>query len=109
MSFVSSSPVADSQVGSTLTWDNVGPILASNSKTIFLVAHVDADAIGMLNNTANATGTPPAGDNVSDSDTADVEVLAPRISVTKTALPIEGTPCTNVTFSICGRKHDYVG
>ena len=102
MSFVSALPPADSQVGSTLTWDNVGHISASNSTTIYLIAHIDAGASGMLNNTANATGTPPAGDNVSDSDTAAVEALTSSIKVTKTASQSSGGGGggTGVTFTI---------
>jgi len=73
MSYVSSDPEANETEG-TITWYNVGPLDPLNSTTITLVAHIDSGASETLNNTANATGTPPTGENVTGSDTAEVEV-----------------------------------
>ncbi|RCV63177.1 protein of unknown function DUF11, partial [Methanophagales archaeon] len=92
MSYVSSSPVADSQIGTTVTWNNLGSLSTSESRTIYLIAHIDVGASGTLNNTANATGKPPAGDNVSDDCYEEVTVLAPAIQVTKVASPSAGAP-----------------
>jgi uncharacterized repeat protein (TIGR01451 family) len=78
MSYVSSSPAADSHDG-TITWNNVGPLDVGASKTIKLVARIDEGAAGMLENLACATGTPPVGADVHDCDTAVIEVLAKTI------------------------------
>src|SRR5204862_6038127 len=48
-------------------------------------------------NTAVATGTPPVGDDVTASDTADVTVVHPHISVSKT--PDEQTVTSGGTAS----------
>ncbi len=73
---------------------------SSASTTIHLVAHIDTGASGTLTDSVTATGTPPHGDDVSDTDTADVTALTPGISVTKTADPTSGAPSTDVTFTI---------
>jgi uncharacterized repeat protein (TIGR01451 family) len=100
MTYVSSSPAANTTGGTTI-WDNVGPLAAfTGSKTLYLVAHIDSDATGILNNTVNGTGTPPAGDNVSDEAYAEVTTLVPAITVTKTASPSSGAASTNVNFTI---------
>jgi uncharacterized repeat protein (TIGR01451 family) len=99
MSYISSNLTADTHHDGTITWNNVGPLAAGESKTIILIAHIDVGASGTLTDTVNVTGTPPAGDNVTDSDTANVTVLVP-ISVNKTASPTAGAPSTNVTFTI---------
>ena len=76
MSYVATGtlPIPDTVVGNTITWTNVSALSSGASTTITLVAHIDSGASGTLNNTANATGTPPTGENVTDSDTADVKV-----------------------------------
>jgi len=94
MSYVSSSPGADSHDG-TITWNNVGSLDSGDSKTIILVAHIDANAVGILTNYVNATGN-----NASDSDTANVTALTAEINVEKNADPTEGAPCANITFTI---------
>ena len=59
-------------------------------------ASVTAD----ITNTATVTGTPPIGADVTDSDTAFVDV-SPTIVVTKTADPtILGEPSGTVTFTV---------
>ena len=76
MSYVAAgtAPAPSSVVGNTITWNNVGPLNPLASKTITLVALIDLCASGTLTDSATATGTPPAGDNVTDSDTATVVV-----------------------------------
>jgi uncharacterized repeat protein (TIGR01451 family) len=60
---------------------NVGP-LAPGQVTSYTctVANVTAD----FTNVATATGTPPVGPNVTDSDDAVVDVINPRIDIAKT-------------------------
>jgi uncharacterized repeat protein (TIGR01451 family) len=65
----------------TITWDNVGPLASGNSTTIYLVAQINGDVLGTLTNEVTATGTPPEGAKVEDSDTADVTVIDARISI----------------------------
>lgn len=78
-------PIPDTVVGNTITWTNVSALSSGASTTITLVAHIDSGASGTLNNTANATGTPPTGENVTDSDTADVNVEEQPPTPTPTA------------------------
>jgi uncharacterized repeat protein (TIGR01451 family) len=81
MSYISSSPAADSHDG-TIVWNDItdgAGLVKGASKTIKLVAYIDEGAAGMLTNVVTATGTPPAGADVHDRDTADIEVLAPTI------------------------------
>ena len=102
MSYVASSPAADADNG-TVTWNDVtnGTGLAPGAgTTLSLVAHIDTGASGTLTDIVNVTGTPPAGENATDSATADVQALTPDIKVNMTASHIEGAPCTNVTFTI---------
>ena len=99
LSYVNSYPNANDTSG-PIVWDNVGPLSASGgSTTLYLIAHIDVGS-GTLNNTVNATGKPPTGDNVSDDGYAVVTRLKSGITVNKTASPTIGTPCTNVTFTI---------
>jgi uncharacterized repeat protein (TIGR01451 family) len=72
MSYVSDDSGGVENPTGTITW-NVGP-LPIGSRTIQLVAHVDMDAAGVLNNTVEVSGSPPSGDPVTDSDYAEVEV-----------------------------------
>ena len=54
--------------GQTVTWQNIAIITPSSSFTI--VYNVSADMSGTYANNATAIGTPPNGNNVSDSDSA---------------------------------------
>ena len=78
MSYVSSSPTADTHDG-TIIWNNVGPLDPGSSKTITLVARIASDASGTLTNAVTVTGTSPTGEEVTDSDTVTVTVLAKTI------------------------------
>jgi uncharacterized repeat protein (TIGR01451 family) len=60
MSFVSSTPVANVSAG-LITWTNIGPLAAGESKTLTLVAHIDPGASGKLNSTVSAEGKPIHG------------------------------------------------
>ena len=61
-----------------------------------------------LTNTATATGTPPTGDDVTADDTADVDLIAPAITIDKTvyaghSTPTVGSDCpTNTTDLVTG-------
>jgi len=70
----------------TITWD-IGSLASGNSTTIRLVASIDGDELGPLTNEVTATGTPPEGDDVEDSDTADVLAIDAKISMS----PLEDT------------------
>ena len=81
MSFVISSldmNISDGQI----TWSNIGPLVAGESKVIRLVAHIEEEAVGVLNNSVNATGALPTGDYVHNCETAQVIVIG-GICITK--------------------------
>jgi uncharacterized repeat protein (TIGR01451 family) len=87
MSYISSSPAADSH-DVTIVWNDItngAGLVKGASTTIKLVAHIDEGAAGMLENEVCITGTPPAGADVHDCDTVEIEVLA------KTIVPPEKT------------------
>jgi uncharacterized repeat protein (TIGR01451 family) len=97
MSYVSDDS-GGSVVGNTITWTT--SLGMGASQTIHLVAHINEGATGTLTDSVTATGTPPKGDDVTDSDTATVTALAPGISVEKVADPTSNAPSTDVTFTI---------
>ncbi len=68
-----------------ISW-NLGLMNPFDEVTILLVAEIDVGSSGMLYNVVNVVGTPPFGDNVSDSDGAEVEAINPDISVIKTII-----------------------
>ena len=84
-----------------ITW-NITHLDPGKSEYIELVAQINKSASGTLWNKVNATGQPPAGDNITANDTEPVEVvdISPNISVDKTVSPNKGYPLTNVTFAI---------
>jgi uncharacterized repeat protein (TIGR01451 family) len=107
MSYVSTgtSPAPDSSTENpdetwTVTWNNIGSLDPGNTTTIYLVAHIDGDELGTLINSVTATGTPTYGNDVEDTDTADVRVYHAGIDVYKTADPHCGAASTDVTFTI---------
>ena len=107
MSYVSTgtSPLPDSSTKNldgtwTITWDDIGSMAPGNITTIYLVAHIDGDILGTLTNSVTATGTPTYGDDVEDTDTADVKVYHAGIDVEKTADPGCGAASANITFTI---------
>jgi hypothetical protein len=89
MSYVSSSPAADTHDG-TIIWNNVGPLDPGDSKTITLVVRIASDASGSVTNAVTVTGTNlTTGVNVTDSDTVTVTVLAKTIEPpTKTLIDV---------------------
>nr|QNO55842.1 hypothetical protein BCMEECLJ_00008 [Methanosarcinales archaeon ANME-1 ERB7] len=99
MSFVSATPVADASA-SLITWTNIGPLAAGESKMLTLVAHIDPDAAGTLNSTVSAEGKPIHGAGVTDDAYYVITTLSPAISVHTTATPTEGAPGTDVTSKI---------
>lgn len=99
MSYVSSSPTGTVD-NNTVTW-SIGPLdPGSSDVTLYLVAHIDQGASGVLQNEASVIGTPPVGDDVNSSAAQDVTVLLPEITVTKAADLDEGSPSTDVVFAI---------
>jgi uncharacterized repeat protein (TIGR01451 family) len=99
MSFVSATPVANVSAG-LITWTNIGPLAAGESKALTLVAHIDPGASGKRNSTVSAEGKPIHGDGVTDDAYYTITALSPAISVDTTATPTEGAPCTDVTYKI---------
>jgi uncharacterized repeat protein (TIGR01451 family) len=81
MSFVISSLEMEISEGQ-ITWSNIGPLVAGESKVIRLVAHIQEEAVGVLNNSVNATGALPTGDYVHNCGTAQVIVIG-GICITK--------------------------
>ena len=108
MSYVSTgtSPLPDSITDNpdgtwTVTWNNITALdPGDTAPPIYLVAHIDGDAVGTLTNSVTATGTPPYGDHVEDTDTAPVRVYHPGIDVEKTAQPSCGAASANIAFTI---------
>jgi uncharacterized repeat protein (TIGR01451 family) len=107
MSFVSTgtSPAPDSSTENsdgtwTVTWNNITSLDPGDTTTIYLVAHIDGDVVDTLTNSVTATGTPTYGDDVEDTDTADVRVYHAGIDVYKTADPGCGAASANITFTI---------
>jgi uncharacterized repeat protein (TIGR01451 family) len=108
MSYVSTgtSPAPDSYIENgdgtwTVTWNNITALdPGDTAPPIYLVAHIDGDKLGTLINSVTATGTPPYGDDVEDTDTAPVRVYHAGIDVDKTAYPACGAASANITFTI---------
>jgi uncharacterized repeat protein (TIGR01451 family) len=74
MSFVISNIDMNTSNGQ-ITWSNIGPLVAGESKVITLVAHIAEEAVGALNNSVDVTGTLPTGDDVHSCGTAQVIVM----------------------------------
>jgi uncharacterized repeat protein (TIGR01451 family) len=99
MSFVSATPIANVSAG-IITWSNIGPLAAGESKTLTLVAHIDPGASGTRNSTVSAEGQPIHGDGVIDDAYSLITAFTPAISVNKRATPTAGAAYTNVTYLI---------
>jgi uncharacterized repeat protein (TIGR01451 family) len=89
-------------VGNVVTWDNIGPLIAGQFKKLYLVAQINGSVVGPMYNTVNVTGTPPHGNNVTNSSSKEVIGLAgaPSIMVNKDADPTEAIYMQNITFTI---------
>ena len=61
----------------TLVWNNVTTLAPGVSTELYLVAHINGDEFGTLENNVNVTGVPPTGDNVTDNDTEEVYATLP--------------------------------
>ena len=85
--------------GDNVTW-NLGPLNRTDTRTIKLVAHIDGTAFGTLSNRAEAAGTAPLGDEVTDDAEAEVDALKAEIEVEKTGEVDYGPASTNATFTI---------
>jgi uncharacterized repeat protein (TIGR01451 family) len=79
---------------------SLAPAVSTTCAATYLVTQADIDA-GAINNTATASGTPPTGPAVVDSDPATVVAdPAPAIEVVKTASPTTVTAAgETVTYS----------
>jgi uncharacterized repeat protein (TIGR01451 family) len=100
MSYVAAgtSPAPSSVVGKEVTWTNVSSLDPGDSTTITLIAHIDEGALGTLINNVTATGTPPYGADVHDSDTATVTVMG--VSIAKSCSLGTVSPGGKVNYTI---------
>ncbi len=98
----SASPVPDeiSDDNRTMNWTNVGPLPVGGSTIILLNSSVGNVANGTYYNTVFVVGTPPNGDDVNASDTAQVGIFAPGINIVKTANPTSVLVRQNVTYTL---------
>lgn len=74
MSYVSADSGGTELPEGTITWYELGPLDPHVSTTVSLVAHIDPGASGTLTDNVTVAGTLPLGGEVTDSDTADVNV-----------------------------------
>ena len=104
MSYVTTgtTPAPSSVIGNEVTWNNVSSLDPNDSTIITLIAYIDEGASGALINDVTATGTPPYGADVHDSDTATVTVMnvSISISITKSCSPTTVAPGGIVTYTI---------
>ncbi len=85
--YASASPAADSAAGQAVSWTNIGPIAPGGYSVILLNTTVAGDVQnGTYVNSVTAAGTPPNGNTVNASDTAEIGIFAPGISVVKTLI-----------------------
>jgi uncharacterized repeat protein (TIGR01451 family) len=85
---------------------DLGSLDVQDSETYTCTAAgVEAD----FTNTATVTGEPPVGDDVSASDSADVTVVYPDLSITKTVNWNGVTPDESQEFEICIAGPSYPG
>ncbi|MCX6678442.1 MAG: SpaA isopeptide-forming pilin-related protein, partial [Methanothrix sp.] len=79
--------------GQTVSWSDIGPLAASGSKSLEIVAHIDGPISGIktLTNRVDVEGKPEHGQNVTNSSTADVNAEGANIMVQKTADPTFGS------------------
>ena len=101
MSYVSSTPAGVRQ-GQNLSWPDIGPLAAGESKRLEIVAHIDTPITGSktLTNGVIVSAMPEHGDNVTANASAQVLAREARIDVLKGACPAFGSPGSLVTFSI---------
>lgn len=99
LAYVSSNGTA---VGNIITWSNIGPLTAGQSKKLYLVAQINGSVSGPLHNLVTVQGTPPTGNNVTNSSEKEVIALEgfPEITVMKDADPTQGVYLQNITFEI---------
>ncbi len=100
--YVSATPAPDSIVGDVLTW-NIGTVAGGDSGTITLIVEVDAyvEDVTILINTVtlnydDANGNP----YTEESDSVEVTVTAPLMTITKTADVTEADPGDQITYTI---------
>ena len=98
----SASPLPDeiSSDNRTINWTNAGPLPVGGSTIILLNSSVGSVANGTYYNTVFVIGTPPNGDDVNASDTAQVGIFAPGIGVVKTAYPTNVQVGQDVTYTL---------
>jgi uncharacterized repeat protein (TIGR01451 family) len=83
LTFVSATPSPNFSPAGTLTWTNIGSLVAGASADI-IVNFTGSAAAAPATNTVNVTTTTTGGVNPSASDTEPVIITRPRVEVTKT-------------------------
>jgi uncharacterized repeat protein (TIGR01451 family) len=101
-SYVSATPTPSSVVDDVITW-NLGTVIGGGSGSITLIVEVDAyveDGTILTNsvtlNYDDANGNP----QTEESDSVDVTVTAPDMTITKTANVTQADPGDQITYTI---------
>ncbi len=103
LQFVSASIAPSTTTPGLLAWDNVGPIAAGNSVDIVATFTALTTTFGLsTTNTMTATGSIPEASLPPVTDTAQIQVLAPALSVVKTSAfdGAELRPGNRLTYTI---------
>ena len=85
LQFDSSNPTQSSTSAGSVTWNNIGALDPGESAKLRVTFVALSNTSGSVTtNNVTATGTPPTGPTVDDSDSADVQIVGPSVSITKT-------------------------
>jgi uncharacterized repeat protein (TIGR01451 family) len=100
--YVSATPAPDSIVDDVLTW-NIGPVAGGDSASITLIVEVDAyveDETILTNSVTLNYEDNNNNPQTEESDSVEVTVTAPIMSITKTADVTEADPKDQITYTI---------
>jgi uncharacterized repeat protein (TIGR01451 family) len=100
LAYVTSTPVATSVIGNTITWDNIGSLNVGQSRQVYIAAHINGNVFGNLTNIVNVTGTSSTSLKYYANDTRNVKALRASIVVNKTVDLPQGAPSTNLNFTL---------
>ena len=101
MIYVSSAPAGTSR-DQNVFWPDIGTLEAGETRILEIVARIEGPISGnvTLTNLVEISARPEHGENVTASDSADVQASEAKIAVAKSAEPAFGSPSTNVTFAL---------
>ena len=100
LEYKSSNATSIDLTNNTLTWSNIGPMTGGQKKTLTVIAHINGSYFGELFNSVAVTGKPPSGGNLTATNYTIVTAKEPKIYVTKNVTPTQGSPSTDVNFTI---------